>query len=293
MRTKKGHPVKNPLFEKAHPRDARGRFRKLTDSERTDRGWLGKVSRAAAPEINQHKPRPSDLPGGHDSMASLIQSGDLLKLRGKDRAAAKDRLQDYFATHTNLYDEKSGIRTQMDPYTAVALRDDGGIEVSYRLLDESGKRVGQAHRAWLPSPDGKSVLVLHARFEIDKQSLRGGGFASRWNQHVENVYRGNGVSEIHLEANMDVGGYAWAKQGYDFHSFDDLRLLAERRARMRPHSDSPEIVRLVQRSTRHNWDAGTAPTPLEWAMAGWTEGAQTWPGKTFLLGASWNGVKKL
>ena len=294
MRTKKGHPVKDPLFEKSHPRDARGRFRKLTDSERAERGWLGKVSRAAAPEVNRHKPRPGDLPGNHDSIASLVQSGDL-KVRRLGGPKPTDQLHAYFATHGAFHDEKTGLRARPMVEGGIWLRQggDAGFRVKFEILDKNGRRVGKAKRSFIASPDGKTALALHELMEIKDKRLRGGGFASRWNQHMEDLYRANGISEIHLEANIDVGGYAWAKQGYDFYDFDTLKLLIRNRARLEPHASDPAIAKLIARSTRQNWDKGTAPTPLEWAMAGWTEGAQTWPGKQLMLGSSWTGVKKL
>ena len=281
---------RNPLFEKLHPRDARGRFRKRGPG---DFGWLQKAADQADPEIGQYKPRPGDLPFDHPTMASLLHATPLYELSGRRRKQVIDQLHSYLATHTAMNDPKSGMRVRLSPGNqAITLRETGAIVVSYQILDaNTGKEVGVAVRQWQPHPDGKSARMLHIAAEIDPK-WQGSGFMSRWNQKLEKVYKANGVKEIQLEANLDVGGYAWAKQGYDFFDFSDLKNLLKR-ARLQPHYNSLAIQKLIARSTRQHWDEGTAPTPLEWAMAGWTEGAKDWPGKRMMLGAHWNGVKPL
>jgi hypothetical protein len=181
-----------------------------------------------------------------------------------------------------------------------------------------------------------NLYVQHDYLELDS-SVRGGGFASRWNRQMEAFYRANGVDRIQLHADITVGGYAWAKQGYQFATDDDLGDVAERfRARLdtldtlrqdleeyetaradllargdqagadrldRMYQDDPSpdaaraeiaaIERVLEYATPDDYEEGTAPTPLDFAMVGWVPGAETWPGKQQMVGSDWYGVKYL
>lgn len=156
------------------------------------------------------------------------------------------------------------------------------VEVECQIHDRAGVKVGDALR--VIEADGHSV---HHNALILEGPVQGQGFATRYNQNAERTYRSAGIDQIELLANVDVGGYSWARAGYDFQnrrargkvSHRATKMLAEfspeDRAAVQAVLDDPEF------------------TPLAMAMAGWRPGATMWPGKRIMLGSSWGGVRKL
>lgn len=180
------------------------------------------------------------------------------------------------------------------------------VDVTYEIRDRDGNVVGTARRQWVPPGEDdygnpRPVNVWHNAFELEP-SAQGNGFARAWNEQMERTYRANGVREVHLLANEDVGGYAWAKQGYGWPN-DDGETIADMAGHLeRAINDQPptggwsggdvqEMRTLLQRM--RSGDPANAPTPLELSMVGWTPGAKTWPGKEFMLASAWEGVKQL
>ena len=121
------------------------------------------------------------------------------------------------------------------------------------------------------------------------EGQRGQGFATRFNAHSEETYRANGIKTVTLHADIDVGGYAWARAGYDFRN-NRTRSATVAKAyvdSIKRHDSDPVISRF-----RELHQSGTA-TPLDLAMVGHSPGASTWPGKEIMLDSDWQGVKTL
>lgn len=161
----------------------------------------------------------------------------------------------------------------------------GRTMVTVRVTDSSGNQIGEAVRTIHPASQAR---VNHNSLVL-REGYRGQGFATRFNAHAEDTYRTNGIKEITLHADIDVGGYAWARAGYDF-----------RNNRTRSATVAKAYVESIK---RHDSDAvisqfrqhhlsGKA-TPLDLAMVGHTPGAKTWPGKEIMLESDWQGVKRL
>jgi hypothetical protein len=270
--------------------------------------------------VRASRARRGELPGGAANVSELLA---LSKGGAADynEAGPRQQLQHYLARATNYRDPETGMQAKVRG-VGFGENNRGAMMVTYDIVDAQGRTVGEAQRIWKTGPGG--VQVKHQYLNLTKR-VQGGGFAARWNRQVEDVYRANGVKEVVLDANVDVGGYAWAKQGYDFETAEAMislkaqvsnRLRGRRRtsnylddyvypnrevADMRTVADAPPLTpqqqarldQLKERSTLEDWEAGTAPTPLEWAMWGWTPGATDWPGKRFMLGTSWQGIKEL
>lgn len=210
--------------------------------------------------------------------------------------------------HTGFTHGSTGMTATVTSVQRVGyLRADApaSFDVQYEIRDRDGKVVGKAWRQWSPpgeDADGNQVptRVQHLSFDLEP-TAQGNGFARAWNEQLEQTYRASGVREIHLTANEDVGGYAWAKQGFGW--LDDGTTIADMAERLeqeignRPQggdwsdADVREFRKLLK--GLRSGDPGKAPTPLELAMVGWKPGVKMWPGKEFMLGASWEGVKKL
>lgn len=153
-------------------------------------------------------------------------------------------------------------------------------KISGTIVDADGNEIGQITR----SVDLNGT-VFHDLFDL-KPEYQGQGFASRLNAHAENVYRRRGVRQIELEAGMDVGGYAWARQGYNLRldevkfTVDEarsyFRLHFERRAK-EGHIPASEIDRLLGFIERNDMAGLAADTH----------------GKGALLGSKWSAIRSL
>jgi hypothetical protein len=213
-------------------------------------------------------------------------------------------------------DDGTGLQAHLEPgASGVFISDAGWIKAQFEIVGPNGENVGKATRFFYPAGDADGVQrparVKHDLLQL-RPGVQGGGFAARWNRQAEEFYRANGFERIELEANLDVGGYAWAKQGYQwsgpasmfgngtplgrrFSPYGAIAgLLANGPERGTYSQTQMDALRAVfERMTAEHFAAGTAPTPLEVAMAGWQPGATMWPGKEAMLGANWEGMKEL
>lgn len=275
----------------------------LHDNERTKREPAGPIAQPPPPQepVDPMKPRVGEMPFGTVK--------EMLQKNGGSEKDTEEALA-YIKNRVNFADEKSGLRAEP------RVRYNGNqIVIKYRILDKNGKEVGEGSRR-LEIKDGV-LEAKHSFLELNK-SIQGSGFAARLNENLEAFYRANSVEGIRLNANIDVGGYAWAKQGYDFHTSAEAKRLAsvleneintQNQIRSQgpkimnlmygdraiPDELIPEIESLIERS--RSGDESRVPTPIEFAMLGWKPGlvgkAAMWFGKAFMLGQSWDGRKGL
>lgn len=90
-------------------------------------------------------------------------------------------------------------------------RGNEAVKVNFTLTDpESGRDVAKMVRSF--NVDGS---VEHDTFIISSEH-QGRGIAARINQRAEETYRAAGFTSIYMTADIDVGKYTWALQGYDF-----------------------------------------------------------------------------
>jgi hypothetical protein len=203
--------------------------------------------------------------------------------------------------------------------SATALYVDGSIR------DKSGKHLGYFER----SIDATTGTVTHENFVIN-DAAQGRGIAEEfyaWNEHA---YAKAGFKSITMLANMDVGGYAWAKAGFHWdhetgaevsQKFDDLRqamsynMAPDKRAEkgidhLGGWKESEEQQDLYE-AVFANWDKVYTPdvaralsrtpesiTAWDTSRIGYDQGAvmeydgrQYWLGKLMLLGSSWSASK--
>lgn len=106
--------------------------------------------------------------------------------------------------------------------------DEGGMEVAFTIHDATGAEVGKGRRVVARDESG-NLYAQHKLLELGP-SVRGQGFATEFNAALEDWYRESGVERIELHADIDVGGFAWARQGYDWRDGrvpDKIRSLVE------------------------------------------------------------------
>lgn len=148
-----------------------------------------------------------------------------------------------------------------------------------------------------------------------KPSVQGQGFAEHFYGHVEEVAWEQGMRNVRIFANIDVGGYAWSRRGFNFRD-QAQRALFKDVVQMFADGEPGEVIELygmeytltpsviaqAQRLIR-KW---RSVTPLELSQLG--ERARSmrkvkrtrsgrevpmWPGKSLMLGSGWQGVKPL
>jgi hypothetical protein len=212
--------------------------------------------------------------------------------------------EDRAAEIWDWHDPVTGYRAEV---TSVGV-DGDGLSVEGRVYD-GDTEIGKFTRTINSS---RPQRIYHAYFKMyDNQ---GGGFATRWLDQVKQQYRDQGFTEIGVSADIDVGGYAWAKMGFDFATRDSARftLMGMTSQIVGAHQAGRIDDRTLHEAQelQRRFDAGEHITPLEIAMVGWRSRAEfvdlepapldpngdpieMWWGKRFLLGRSWSGVMQL
>jgi GNAT superfamily N-acetyltransferase len=190
----------------------------------------------------------------------------------------------------------TGHSTRM---AAIRMNDDGGLSWTVHILDDAGNQVGEMTRVLHQLDDG-SWSVEHTLFEVNQQ-IQGQGLGARLNSVAEDYYRSIGANRVSLHANVDVGGYAWARQGYGWDpAWEGVNNYVNNTlVRIRGFADDLPEGAMRNQAIRDldaisdTMLAGDLPTPFELSRVGYVEGEQFWPGKMGMLNTSWNGVKLL
>jgi GNAT superfamily N-acetyltransferase len=196
----------------------------------------------------------------------------------------------------------------------------------YPADDLDADPIGVFDRSFYRDQDG-DLVVVHALLALDR-GYRGRGFASEFNSHLERWYRQQGISRIEVHANIDVGGYTWATQGFEFEdgeSADDVldrlrsmtSIFEERVGELREEAESATAQRsrelraqarkleaqvseagtILERADYSRFGDPDYPTSYEISQTGRShdlgDQRQPWIGKAAMLGSDWHGVKWL
>ena len=198
-------------------------------------------------------------------------TGDLNNFFGKGKVSIEELTQAYstdsLAFHPSLIKNIGGER--------------GYIAVLGVLKTESGKTVGRVER------NISKTSANHVYFQLDKAYTGKGGGKQILAKSVT-LYEKIGVKKVHLNANINVGGYAWAKYGFDFASRDVQRArkgLSGRVGRHLKKAGAPAKERLLIVNTlKKNGNS--------WDFANLKYKGQP-IGKKALLGSDWDGTLTL
>lgn len=189
------------------------------------------------------------------------------------------------------------------PHT-VAAHKNGKIEVlgSVHHLAGDGDRTEVGHFMRHLERDKKgNLMATHSSLALD-DAHQGHGFALGFNDNAERHYQKWGAHAIRLHANITVGGYAWARQGWDFSNdahrkemWDTFKRWADAHGHTFPKRDYDRL-----RKSGHAWEMA------DYDPAGETHHVRRWDidkknqvdghfhlGKAFLLQHPWNGTKDL
>jgi GNAT superfamily N-acetyltransferase len=212
--------------------------------------------------------------------------------------------------------EFAGLRTAD---ITVSSEGRGSVSVSGGIYD-GADQVGTFTRTIHTHPKMGTVTIEHELLKLDPE-VQGQGFAEAFNGQLFDWYRESGVDRVELNANIDVGGDAWARAGYDWknrHAAQTIygRLFyAVNPTQPDPDDDDPidDSIENMQRIPADrlaeqlalgaqmlerfeaDFDDDDYPIPYELANLGRWPGAgrdDWWIGKAVLMGSDWWAVRK-
>lgn len=187
--------------------------------------------------------------------------------------------------------------------------DEAMLNFTGEIFDAQGRQVGEFIRTIKLDDQGR-IVAHHSELSIDP-ALQGSGFAKAFNDNLLDWYRRSGVHRVELTANIDVGGYAWARAGYDFKDADAARVFVEDSIRKvdqvykdmangYPLAKSAPGIKSVAELDRlraylAKVQSGQIPAHAADIAAfgrrkGQTGKAAIWSGKWLMLGSGWKGV---
>jgi GNAT superfamily N-acetyltransferase len=141
---------------------------------------------------------------------------------------------------------------------------------------------------------------VHHDLLVMDRAHQGTGFARGFYEHTTNAFRRDGFSQVTLMANIDIGGYAWARAGFDFapgQAALSRAAIAARSGSIRRSNPGRYTRQEAMQARLMGLRPGT--TPRDFSQIGrnrsWFDdnGIEHWFGKDLLLGTVWNGVRKL
>jgi GNAT superfamily N-acetyltransferase len=135
--------------------------------------------------------------------------------------------------------------------------------------------------------------VANGLFELNDNE-QGKGIGSALTAAWEDEYRKQGIEVITLTANIDVGGYTWARLGFQFDGYAEAHNAASAIVeRFRMIGDEDAAQQAIEMIIAMEQDPSKPVLPADLARIGWTPGAEDWVGKQAMLNSEWEGVKYL
>jgi GNAT superfamily N-acetyltransferase len=171
------------------------------------------------------------------------------------------------------------------------------IDYGMQFINDSGFAVGYARRRILLDPDTNELMVYNDHFELNEDH-QGQGFGSAFTKASDDFHRSLGIHRVEVQANIDVGGYAWARLGFGWNPTMGAMHGSELTSKaigLAIRDSLPEAATFATKLGKfyESKNVVDLPTPFEISRLGWKEGATEWPGKNLLLGANWQGMKRL
>jgi len=178
---------------------------------------------------------------------------------------------DFAAQAYNYHDEKTGwtarlSRIELDQTPRSKSPDETEISIRGDVYKPNGESPGYFRRTIFKNSDGK-IEVHNDMFVLDS-GVGGKGFGSRFYKNAEETYLQAGVDMVTIHANLSVGGYAWARMGYDFTG------TFEREFNINRYNNNRYVNKLPLDTPAYK--IAVAPG-----------------GKDFLLGSNWHAVKNM
>lgn len=194
---------------------------------------------------------------------------------GKFKDAAKFIYNAYEFEHT-----ESGMKARVTDISPA----NHYISINGEIVDSNNNFIGRFERVIHETGE-----VHNDYFRLDNDS-RGSGFGASFYKNAEDTYLEAGIDNVTIYANIDVGGYAWARMGFDFR--DDYRR----------QSIYEKVVYEFMRDSKMDF----ADATFELSKYGITNKSKAYDfaaftnpktgtriGKNAMLGTDWHAVKKV
>jgi hypothetical protein len=187
-------------------------------------------------------------------------------------------------------------------------------EIKLDLKDKNGYQIGTIKRTIIKT--AKRYLVSNDYFEIHS-AHQGGGIAAnlyfKQEQLFKSVAKGMPI-KIVVHANIDVGGYAWTRYGFDFKDEDEreqFEISLERHLKIQSHKEAKAMglggadldrmtKELIKKKLAKLGYNSVDEIKHSWQFAALDDGEQhpydgkkVSLGKLLMLGSDWEGSKEL
>lgn len=183
-----------------------------------------------------------------------------------------------FSEGLNFLDD-SGMAARVESMSPSSEVD--GVAFLGRIWDDAGLPVGVFRR----DLDTNGTVYHHGLQLLSDE--RSQGFGYDYYRHLEEHYLQSGIKDIQMQADMDVGGYAWARMGYDFTNEATREKFRTEFARLvASKEDSSEASAATYFRVKHN-------NYHSWDIAAYTMPDGTRFGKEYMLGTSWQAQKTI
>jgi GNAT superfamily N-acetyltransferase len=192
-----------------------------------------------------------------------------------------------------ITDTRTGISVVIDSVVASkkSHSDDLVLVATGSLHHPDFGRVGDVRREvdfaydWRAEDGEDYKMSVHNAYLAVDMRVQGSGFAQRFYQHAEEQAKAAGIKQILVSANIDVGGYAWAKMGFRFY---DGSVGDYDRARIGNYFKGKYLLEYDD-----NYPEFLSRKWQPWEMAAYVAPDGRKFGKDMLLGNYWEGVKVL
>jgi len=209
--------------------------------------------------------------GGFKGKAKIESLDDVEKLDIKvaDEKMTREKILDAFVI--NMPEASVNLRVRARIY------DEDDLDVWADYHSEYGQ-VGQNHLYIYNDYNVGGYICSFNLMEIER-NYQSQGYGYEFFKRLQNNLKSWGVKQVRLDADLDVGGYAWARYGFDF-------------------ANDQTKNQTVKNFIRHlgvEWDINEDPNKFNhpWEIAAY-KGPHGEPiGKQFLLGESWLATKDL
>lgn len=151
------------------------------------------------------------------------------------------------------------------------------LQYSGTIRDKSGKKAGSVDLSYDATTNEGKIDFIYIYKDFRKS-----GFGRNYIDHVETTFfEKMKVNAINLTAALDVGGYFWARAGYDFVKPSEKRKAIQWFQKEWKYRYNQDVPQKILSNLNHTWDIASVV------------GSDGFPiGKQAMLGVSWDGSKK-
>jgi hypothetical protein len=172
------------------------------------------------------------------------------------------------------------------------------LRVNGEVYNSKGENLGSFEREFYQDDDG-SLVVDHDLLSIEDPAYTGNGFGTDFHMRQENYYITHGVDKVYVHAALDVGGYMWAKMGFQWDENKSESSKARIGDRIANFVDDTEYTDSQTSAILSNYrdrlyDTDTTNDPEPWEIHALRDNRPdktSTVGKDILLGSNWFGVK--